>query len=167
MERGGGPNRVERRSAVLGVITGGISYHHVREAAPDASILKLGLSYPLPMKTLRDFAASVERCVVIEKTIHGSPPPAGLPGLTVESKDDAIFRFGELSVEPVRRILAHDSSPEPMPLARRNPPSSGAGVSARSSASKYEVLKELDCIVSGDTRLLHAGRVAGRSRRWT
>jgi len=74
-----GPNRVERRSAVLGVITGGISYHHVREAAPDASILKLGLSYPLPMKTLRDFAASVSGVSSSRKTIHGSPPPAGLP----------------------------------------------------------------------------------------
>jgi indolepyruvate ferredoxin oxidoreductase alpha subunit len=141
-----GPNRVERRSAVLGVITGGISYHHVREAAPDASILKLGLSYPLPMKTLRDFAASVERCVVIEENDPWLATACRAAGLTVESKDDAIFRFGELNVDRVRRILAHDSSPEPMP-PRGKPPELCAGCPHRSS---FEVLKELDCIVSGD-----------------
>ena len=37
----------------------GISAAHAREAAPDASILQLGLSYPLPMQAIRDFVASV------------------------------------------------------------------------------------------------------------
>jgi indolepyruvate ferredoxin oxidoreductase alpha subunit len=64
----------------------------------------------------------------------------------VESKDDAIFRFGELNVDRVRRILAHDASPEPVP-PRGKPPELCAGCPHRSS---FEVLKELDCIVSGD-----------------
>ena len=141
-----GPNRVERRSAALGVITSGISYHHVREAAPDASILKLGLSHPLPMKTLRDFASSVERCVVIEENDPWLATTCRAAGLAVEAKDDTIFRFGELNVDRVRRILAHDSSPEPEP-PRGRPPELCAGCPHRSS---FEVMKELDCIVSGD-----------------
>ena len=141
-----GPNRVERRSAALGVITSGISYHHVREAAPGASILKLGLSYPLPMKTLRDFAGSVERCVVIEENDPWLATACQAAGLAVEAKDDTIFRFGELNVDRVRRILAHDSSPEPEP-PRGRPPELCAGCPHRSS---FEVMKELDCIVSGD-----------------
>jgi indolepyruvate ferredoxin oxidoreductase alpha subunit len=141
-----GPNRVERRSAALGIITGGISYHHVREAAPDASVLKLGMSYPLPLKTLREFAGSVKRCVVIEENDPWLATACRAAGLTVESKEDAIFRFGELSVDRVRRILAHDSSPEPVP-PRGKPPQLCAGCPHRSS---FEVLKELDCIVSGD-----------------
>jgi indolepyruvate ferredoxin oxidoreductase alpha subunit len=141
-----GPNRLERRSAALGVITSGISYHHVREAAPDASILKLGLSYPPPMKTLRDFAGSVGRCVVIEENDPWLATACRAAGLAVEAKDDAIFRFGELNVDRVRRILAHDSSPEPLP-PRGKPPELCAGCPHRSS---FEVLKELDCIVSGD-----------------
>ena len=141
-----GPNRVERRSAALGVITSGISYHHVREAAPGASILKLGLSYPLPMKTLRDFAGSVERCVVIEENDPWLATACRAAGLAVEAKDDAIFRFGELNVDRVRRILARDSSPEPEP-PRGRPPELCAGCPHRSS---FEVMKELDCIVSGD-----------------
>ena len=141
-----GPNRVERRSAALGVITAGICYHHVREAAPDASILKLGLTHPLPMKTLREFAASVERCVVIEDNDPWLATACRAAGLAVEAKDDAIFRFGELSVDRVRRILSRDSSPEPVPQ-RGKPPELCAGCQHRSS---FEVLKELDCIVAGD-----------------
>ncbi len=142
----GGPNRAERRSAALGVITSGISYHHVREAAPDASVFKLGLSHPLPLKNLRDFAGSVERCVVIEENDPWLANACRAAGLAVESKDDAIFRFGELNVDRVRRILARDSSPEPPPPKGR-PPELCAGCPHRSS---FEVLKELDCIVSGD-----------------
>jgi len=141
-----GPNRIERRSGALGIITAGICYHHVREAAPDASILKLGLSYPLPMKALRDFSDSVERCVVIEENDPWLTTACRAAGLGVEAKDDAIFRFGELNVERVRRILARDSSPEPVP-PRGKPPELCAGCPHRSS---FEVLKELDCIVSGD-----------------
>jgi indolepyruvate ferredoxin oxidoreductase alpha subunit len=141
-----GPNRVERRSPALGVITSGISYHHVREAAPDASVLKLGLSHPLPMKTLRDFAGSVERCVVIEENDPWLATACRAAGLAVEAKDDAIFRFGELNVDRVRRIFAHDSSPEPEP-PRGRPPELCAGCPHRAS---FEVMKELDCIVSGD-----------------
>jgi indolepyruvate ferredoxin oxidoreductase alpha subunit len=108
--------------------------------------LKLGLSHPLPMKTLREFAGSVERCVVIEENDPWLATACRAAGLAVESKDDAIFRFGELNVDRVRRILAHDASPEPVP-PRGKPPELCAGCPHRSS---FEVLKELDCIVSGD-----------------
>jgi indolepyruvate ferredoxin oxidoreductase, alpha subunit len=141
-----GPNRVERRSQALGIITSGISYHHVREAAPDASVLKLGLSHPLPVKTIRAFVASVERCVVIEENDPWLATACRAAGLAVEAKDDAIFRFGELNVDRVRRILVRDASPEPVPPLG-TPPELCAGCPHRAS---FEVMKELDCIVSGD-----------------
>ena len=40
---------------------------HAREAAPEASVLKLGMTYPLPMETMRQFAQGVERCLVVEE----------------------------------------------------------------------------------------------------
>jgi indolepyruvate ferredoxin oxidoreductase alpha subunit len=141
-----GPNRTELRDRALGVITSGICYHHVREAAPEASILKLGLSYPLPLKTIREFAAMVQRCVVIEENDPWLATACRAAGLVVEAKDDAIFRFGELDVDRVRRILARDARPEPVP-PRGRPPELCAGCPHRSS---FEVLKELDCIVAGD-----------------
>ena len=141
-----GPNRVERRSPALGIITSGISYHHVREAAPEASVLKLSLSHPLPVKTIRAFVASVERCVVIEENDPWLAMACRAAGLAVEAKDDAIFRFGELNVDRVRRILAHETGPEPVPPLG-TPPELCAGCPHRAS---FEVMKELDCIVSGD-----------------
>jgi indolepyruvate ferredoxin oxidoreductase alpha subunit len=141
-----GPNRVERRSDTLGVITAGVSYHHVREAAPEASILKLGMSHPIPLKALADFRASVERCVVIEENDPWLAAACAAAGLAVEAKDDSVFRFGELDVDRVRRILAGDNRPEPAP-PRGRPPELCSGCPHRSS---FEVLKELDCIVAGD-----------------
>jgi indolepyruvate ferredoxin oxidoreductase alpha subunit len=60
-------NRVEWRSQAIGVVTGGIAYQYVREVFPDASILKLGLSYPIPEQIVRGFAARVDRLVVVEE----------------------------------------------------------------------------------------------------
>ena len=39
----------------------------MREAAPQASVLKLGLTYPLPLELMRNFASRVERCLVVEE----------------------------------------------------------------------------------------------------
>ena len=54
-----GPNHAFAASRSLGIITSGIAYQHVREAAPQASVLKLGMTYPLPLERMRQFASSV------------------------------------------------------------------------------------------------------------
>jgi indolepyruvate ferredoxin oxidoreductase, alpha subunit len=60
-------NRVEWRSKGLGIIAGGVGYEYAREVFPEASVLKLGLVYPLPRRLIADFAAQVERLVVLEE----------------------------------------------------------------------------------------------------
>lgn len=60
-------NRIEWRDRDLGVITSGVVYTHLREAMPGASVLKLGLSYPLPVEMIRRFAAGVKRLAVLEE----------------------------------------------------------------------------------------------------
>jgi indolepyruvate ferredoxin oxidoreductase alpha subunit len=60
-------NRVEMRSAELGIITGGIAYQYAREVFPEASTLKLGMVYPLPQELIRRFAGSVDRLIVLEE----------------------------------------------------------------------------------------------------
>ncbi len=59
--------RVVAGERSLGIITSGISYMHVREASPEASVLKLGFTYPLPLEKIRAFATGVDRCLVIEE----------------------------------------------------------------------------------------------------
>ena len=141
-----GPNVIEMRSPNLGIITAGICYHHVREASPEASTLKLGMTYPLPMETIRKFAGSVKRLVVIEENDPWLAENLRTAGISVESKYDPIFRFGEMDVNRIKRILAGDKSPDPVPV-KGKAPALCEGCPHRSS---FAVLKELDCIVSGD-----------------
>lgn len=60
-------NREEVRGEELGIICSGAVYHFVREAAPDASVLKLGMIYPLPIEKIRAFSKKVKRLVVVEE----------------------------------------------------------------------------------------------------
>ena len=140
-----GPNQVIEGSASLGIITSGISYQHVREAATDASVLKLGLTYPLPLQLMRKFASGVERCLVVEEGDPYLVEAALTAGIPVQGKPD-MFRFGELNVDRVRRIVAGDTSPEPKPVAGK-PPALCPGCGHR---SVFASLKNLDCIVAGD-----------------
>ena len=60
-------NIVEMRDTSIGVITSGVSYQYVRDALPEASVLKLGVVYPLPLDLIADFAKQVDRLIVIEE----------------------------------------------------------------------------------------------------
>lgn len=59
-------NRLEWNDKKLGVITSGAAYNYVKEALPNASVLKLGLAYPLPETLIKDFASKVEELIIIE-----------------------------------------------------------------------------------------------------
>jgi len=60
-------NRIERRDKSLGIVTTSMAYQYVREVWPEASVLKLGFSYPFPDGLIREFADSVERVLVVEE----------------------------------------------------------------------------------------------------
>ena len=61
-------NRLELKGAKLGVITASIAYQYAKDVFPeDTSFLKLGLTNPLPMELIRDFASRVEKLYVIEE----------------------------------------------------------------------------------------------------
>jgi indolepyruvate ferredoxin oxidoreductase alpha subunit len=94
-------NRVEWRSKAIGVVTGSVAYQYVREVFPDASLLKLGMSYPLPAKLIRDFASQVGRLLVVEELDPFWEEMLRAMGLDPLGK--AIFpAVGELSTTAVR-----------------------------------------------------------------
>lgn len=134
-----------RNGSELGVIASGISAMHVRDAAPEASLLQIGLTYPPPIERMRKFAASVKRCAVVEEGDPVLVEACRAAGIPVEGKDE-MFRFGELSVGRVRRLLANDLTPEPAPPAGK-PPQLCPGCPHRKT---YETLRDMNCIVSGD-----------------
>jgi indolepyruvate ferredoxin oxidoreductase alpha subunit len=138
-------NRVSEGDPGLGIVTAGVSYLHAAEVAPAASFLKLGMVHPLPLERIRAFAARVERCLVIEEGDPVIAEAARAAGIAVESKAE-MYRFGELDVSRVRRIVARDESPEPAPPKGKAPelcPSCPYH-------PVYAALKKLDCIVAGD-----------------
>jgi indolepyruvate ferredoxin oxidoreductase alpha subunit len=138
-------NRVVPGSRMLGIITSGISYMHVREAALEASVLKLGFTYPLPMKKIAEFARSVERCVVIEEGDPYLVEAIRAEGIRIEGKAE-MYRFGELDVPRVRRILNYDLSAE-APKPPGKPPQLCDACQYR---LVFETLRKKDCIVAGD-----------------
>jgi indolepyruvate ferredoxin oxidoreductase alpha subunit len=60
-------NRIEWGSKKLGIVTSSVAYQYAREVFDGYSILKLGMSYPLPEKLMRDFASQVEKLVIVEE----------------------------------------------------------------------------------------------------
>ncbi|MFO7973874.1 MAG: thiamine pyrophosphate-dependent enzyme [Candidatus Hydrogenedentota bacterium] len=132
-------------SSSLGIIASGVSYVHAREAAPEASFLKLTTTYPLPFTLIRKFAASVDRCVVIEEGDSYLVDHLRANGIPVEGKDDG-YRFGELNVGLVRGILAQEPAPEPVP-PKGKPPQLCPGCPHR---TVFATLARQNCIVTGD-----------------
>ena len=140
-----GPNRVFAGGPQLGLIATGIAAMHAREAAPEASLLTIGLTYPLPLETIRAFAQGCERLLVLEEGDPVLLDAVRAAGIPAEGKPEQ-YRFGELNVARVRRILAGDQSAEPVP-PKGKPPELCQGCSHR---GVFEVLRDLNCIVAGD-----------------
>ncbi|MDD3327147.1 MAG: thiamine pyrophosphate-dependent enzyme [Zoogloea sp.] len=99
-------NRLEPGSdRRIGFVTSGPAYMHVREAFPDAPVLKLGLSYPLPLAKVRELAAQVETLVVVEETEPLLENELRAAGIRCEGKN-LLPRLGELAPEVLRRGIA-------------------------------------------------------------
>ena len=98
-------NRVEEGSdRRVGVITAGICYQYVREARPDAPVLKLGLLNPLPVELIRRFAATVDEVVVAEELDPVIQSHCAAIGVKVRGKE-LFGAIGELSQNLIRQKL--------------------------------------------------------------
>ncbi len=81
-------NRVEMGGTKMGIITSSTSYQYVKEVFGDSvSVLKLGMIWPLPEKLIRDFAAKVEKLVVVEELDPFIEEHCKKLGLEVHGKD--------------------------------------------------------------------------------
>ncbi|MCX7165327.1 MAG: thiamine pyrophosphate-dependent enzyme [Rhodocyclales bacterium] len=102
----------------VGFVTSGPAYMHVRESFPDAPVLKLGFSCPVPTDKIRAFAATVETLVVVEEVeplVELELKAAGIQCLGKE----ILPRQGELApnvLKPAIARLLGEPVPE-MPFA--------------------------------------------------
>lgn len=98
-------NKVEYRGGKVGVITASIAYQIAKDVFPeDTSFLKLGLTYPLPMGLIREFASKVETLYVIEELegfMEDQIRAAGIPCIGKEK----VSNLYELNPERLREML--------------------------------------------------------------
>ncbi|MBN2394187.1 MAG: indolepyruvate ferredoxin oxidoreductase subunit alpha [Anaerolineae bacterium] len=98
-----GVNRIEWYDKALGIVTTGIAYQYAREVLPRASILKLGMSYPLPVQAIRDFAAQVKILIVIEELDPFIEDQLKAAGIAVAYGKDIFPLCGELTLAKVQQ----------------------------------------------------------------
>ena len=153
-------NRVEMgKDTSVGIITDSTSYQYAREVlGEDACILKLGLINPLPEKLIKDFAAKVDRVVVLEELDPIIENHCKQLGIKVSGKDTFPI-CGEFSQNLVRECLgievpAHMSIDANLPA---RPPVMCAGCPHRGI---FYILKKKKCMVYGDIGCYTLGAVA-------
>ena len=141
-------NREEMREKRLGVVCSGVTYQYVREALPDASVLKLGLTYPLPEKLIRAFAEKVETLVCVEELEGVLEKDIRAMGIAVSGKDKTGLQ-GELNAKKVRELFSGkgETAPETAADLPARPPVLCPGCPHRAT---FYTLKKLGLTVFGD-----------------
>lgn len=150
-------NQAQYRDTSIGFITSGIPYQYVREACPNASVLKLGMVHPLPKKLIQEFASKVETLYIFEELEPVIEEQVKSWGIPVIGKE--IFTIqGEYSANMLRRAVLHEE-PEtfaPVQVPAR-PPILCPGCPHR---SVYSVLNKLKIHAAGDIGCYTLGAVA-------
>ena len=143
-------NRIELLSGEVGIITSGISYQYVREAAPGASVLKLGMVHPVPEKLISDFAGKVKQLYVVEELEPFFENQILKMGIKVTGKQKLPVT-GELNARIIaERLFDRKPEAEAAPADQTipvRPPVMCPGCPHR---GMFYVLKKLKLNVSGD-----------------
>lgn len=152
-------NRVEMGDTGIGIITSSTSYQYVKEVFGDnASILKLGMIYPLPNKLILDFAAKVEKLVVVEELDPVIENHCRKLGLSVTGKDILPLE-GEYSQNLIAERLG-EAVPDYRSLGEQlpgRPPVMCAGCPHR---GLFYILSKKKCTVLGDIGCYTLGAAA-------
>ncbi len=97
-------NKLEFGDRKIGFITSGIAYQYVKEAAPEASVLKLGIVNPLPRKLIEDFISSVDEVYVFEELEPVIEEQIRSWGCSVKGKE-LFTKQGEYSANMLSGVL--------------------------------------------------------------
>lgn len=155
-------NRAEYRDLSVGFITSGIPYQYVREAMPEASVLKLGLVHPLPRKLIEEFAAKVDRLYIFEELEPVIEEQVKSWGILKAVGKEIFTVQGEYSANMIRQRVPEcksRTSAQPMEPAKvpARPPILCPGCPHR---SVYSVLNRLRIHAAGDIGCYTLGAVA-------
>ena len=152
-------NRVEMGGTELGIITASTSYQYVKEVFGDSvSVLKLGMTNPLPEKLIRDFASKVKKLAVVEELDPIIEDHVRKLGLEVSGKD-ILPICDEFSQNLIAQAFGKEVTPGPAleETLPARPPAMCAGGPHR---GLFYTLKKNKCTVLGDIGCYTLGAVA-------
>ena len=142
-------NKVIDKGSNIGVICAGAVYQHVLDALPEANVLKLGVTWPVPQMLLKSFADSVEHVYVIEEGSDYLSSQVKAAGILLSEPQSAIPHDGEISPGIIRRAFGFEDPsfkavPNDIPA---RPPALCAGCPHR---LVFKELSRIKAIVTGD-----------------
>lgn len=140
-------NTIEYQDMDIGIITGGIAYQYVKEAMPQASVLKLGIVNPLPKDLITAFAKKVKQLYIVEELEPVIQEKVQSWGIACQGKE-LFTRHGEYSVNLIRHGILNEPLKEDITgdLMRR-PPAFCPGCPHR---AVFSLLKQMNYHVAGD-----------------
>jgi len=142
-------NRAELRDQKIGIITGGVLYEYLREVAPEVSVLKLGVSFPLPKGKIREFASQVTELFVLEELDPIWEREIRAMGIKVRGRE--VFPgIGEITPDVLVECLFPKKKRGFVDLSHLlipRPPTLCAGCPHR---GVFKVLRDMKAVVCGD-----------------
>lgn len=149
-------NKIEAGDDTIGIIAAGSVYQYAREVFPNATFLRLGMVYPLPINLIRKFSGMVKKVVVIEELDPFFEEHIRSLGINVIGKEvfpiigefsptlirQASVKAGLLPAPPASEVFSAPAVELPI-----RPPVLCPGCGHR---GMFTVLKEAGVFVSGD-----------------
>ncbi len=139
-------NRIEWGGKKLGIITSGIAYQYAREVFPEASFLKLSLTFPLPEKLIKRFSRAVKKIIVVEEGEPIIENELKAMGIKVIGKEK-IPICGELTPEIIRDSFAEKKRSYPKKKMPLRPPVLCPGCPHR---GVFYIINKLKLTATGD-----------------
>jgi indolepyruvate ferredoxin oxidoreductase alpha subunit len=115
-------NKIELMETSIGIITGGISYQYAKEIFPNASFLKLGMSWPLPERKIKEFIGKVDKVYVIEELDPFWEENIRAMGYSIDVGKNMVPLCGELSPTILAKIFDPSYKVPESAYARPVPP---------------------------------------------
>lgn len=114
-------NREEPGDRSIGFVCSGTCYLYIKEVFPSASVLKLGMTHPLPLAKISAFAEKVKKLIVVEELDGVIESELRAAGIRVSGGKDLFSNLGELSQAAIRRAMGMPQ-PESVSLGEAIPP---------------------------------------------
>ncbi|MBO4990745.1 MAG: indolepyruvate ferredoxin oxidoreductase subunit alpha [Firmicutes bacterium] len=153
-------NREEINGTEIGVISAGVAYQYAKDVfGPEASYLKLGMTYPMPLEKIKAFASKVKKLYVIEEMDPYMERQIKEAGIDCIGKD-VIPAYDELNTDIIRKAVFGEEAPtlSSDKTAVVRPPAMCAGCPHRGFF--YALSKKKNIMVTGDIGCYTLGAAA-------